>query len=679
MNDVYSSWLTTAVAAFFSEDGPLASSNPGYLPRAPQQTMAAAVAHAIDRREALVVEAGTGVGKTYAYLAPALLSGRRVMISTATKALQDQLFLRDLPALMGVLGLPLRLALLKGRSSYLCLQRMEEAWQRMPGGDRYVQEQLRRVEVWATCTTTGDLAEVGGLDEQAEVRPLITSTRDNCLGSACPHVRDCHVNVARARAQQADVVVINHHLFMADCAVREEDVGEFLPLAEVMVFDEAHQLPEVSVQFLGTSMGARQWIDWSRDLVQLCERDVRGFRAWRPLAQAVTEAVEALGDCLPDIPPESASDRRLPWEDSAPSGVSAQRWHVALEGLRLAVVDATSALKSVVETSADLGRLLARGQHLVDRFETILAGSPQEAAVRWVTPGKAFRWHLVPLSVAQTMGRRVQQSTSEARRTWVFTSATLGADPELSWFTQAMGLSGAVTMQLGSPFDYAHQAAVHVPLDLPEPGHSEHPHALADKLWPWAMRLSGRTLVLTTTLRAMELIGQRLTTLSQQDLGPSVLVQGEASKRELLERFRRASQSGGGGAVLVASASFWEGVDLPGDALQMVVIDKLPFPPPDDPWVSARSSSLREQGLSPFRHYFLPEAAVALKQGAGRLIRSETDKGLLVIGDVRLAVKPYGKWLRRALPPMRWLDTGDIQSWLEELVTTASTRDLPWT
>lgn len=671
--------LTSAVTSFFAEGGGLAHARPQYQPRPVQQTMASAVAEAIEKRDCLVVEAGTGVGKTYAYLVPSLLSGQRLLVSTATKALQDQLYTRDIPAVVDALGLPVRVALLKGRSSYLCRQRLDEAWQRVPGGDRYAAEQLRRVEVWATCTTSGDMAELSGLDERAAVWPLVTSTRDNCLGSACPHAKSCHVNLARTQALAADVIVVNHHLFMADWTMRESGVAELLPSVDVLVFDEAHQLPDVCVQFLGTTVSAGQWRDWARDVHQTGRRLAKGWADWEVLAEEVAKAVQAVGAELPVKAGDDQAERRLAWTAAAPDGVSPGRWRAALDVLRQSLLTACEALAACADGAAELARLEERGRKLLHDLELVAQGAVHEDAVRWVSPGVSFRLNLTPLSVAERLGPAVLPELPAARKAWVFTSATLGTDAGLTWFTRVLGLHGATVLQLGSPFDYSHQAAVWVPPALPDPSDPRHAAQLCETIWPWILKLGGRTLLLTTTLRALEVLGRHLAALSDRDLGPEVLVQGQLPKRELLERFRKAANGGGPGAVLVASASFWEGVDVPGDDLQMVVIDKLPFPPPDDPWVAARTAALEARGERAFKAYFLPEAALALKQGAGRLIRSELDRGLLVIGDRRLVTKSYGKSLRSALPPMRWLNNEqEVQSWLDELVTTVSTRDLPW-
>jgi ATP-dependent DNA helicase DinG len=686
MHDSPHSPLLTDVRAFFAPDGPLALRQPGYRPRLGQQTMAEAVAQTIDARSCLVVEAGTGVGKTYAYLVPALLSGRRVLLSTATKALQDQLYGRDLPAVAQALGLPLKTALLKGRSSYLCLHRLEQAPQRLPPGDRYLPQQLRRIQTWATATQTGDLAEVVGLDDRSELIPWVTSTRDNCLGSQCPQFRACHVNQARREALAADVVVVNHHLFFADWNVRESGMAELLPTVDVLVFDEAHQLLPTSVQFLGHAVASGQLLDWMRDSLAQGLQAARGLKDWSALCSTLERAVRDLRLDLQPTGRFNQSGVKLRWAGNAPEGVDPALWQQGWDTLLGGLQALLAALEEMTELTPEFARLFERGQALHNRLLQI--GLPADSAppfARWVELGAQFRLVLAPLDVSAAFRARLFESEDSAGKSWVFTSATLGADATLSWFTRPLGLADvARTVQVESPFDYGHQASLYVPAGLPKPAEAGHAESLARTLWPWAVKLSGRTLVLTTTLRSLRTISETLRQLSEAELGPDVLAQGSAPKRELLARFRDAAH-GGPGAVLVASASFWEGVDLPGDCLQLVVIDKLPFPPPDDPWVEARSKALQAEGQSPFQSYFLPEAAVALKQGAGRLIRSETDRGILVLGDVRLATMGYGRALLRSLPPMQRLngqaDLEDalqqllVQRQLEDWVTRSSTRD----
>lgn len=533
--------LRARVAAAWSEQGALTTSVPNFRPRHGQQVMAEAVADVLESGGVLVVEAGTGVGKTYAYLAPALISGERVMVSTATKALQDQMVGRDLPLLLAALGLPVRVALLKGRASYLCRHRLELARQSEVAYPVAVQRDLTQVESWAVQTASGDLAELATLDEDSDAVQLVTSTRDNCLGSHCPRWASCHVYQARRQAMEAELVVVNHHLFFADLVVRESGVAELLPRVQVVIFDEAHRLSDIGVPFLS---------------------------------------------------------------------------------------------------------------HRVDAS----------------TPGG------VPLTIAPAM-QELLSEPGALQRSWIFTSATLGYEPGLDAFLEATGLPNhSRVLRVPSPFDYANQAALFVPSDMPDVGTSAHSLAVADLVATAASVLGGRTLVLTTSLRAMRAVAQRLRERLQSDTDLQVRVQGESSKRMLTEALRQPERSAAVGVILVACVTFWEGIDVPGDALQLVVIDKLPFSPPDDPLLQARAARLQELGRNPFMQLHVPQAAMVLKQGAGRLIRSEHDRGVLVVCDERLVQKSYGRKLLAALPPMRRLPGApEFQEALLEL-TRPSTR-----
>lgn len=668
--------LEQEVSAFFSADGPLARQGARYRPREGQQAMAQAVAQAIEGREVLAVEAGTGVGKTYAYLVPALLSGRRTLVSTATKALQDQLFNRDLPAVLAATGLPLRTALLKGRGSYLCIHRLEQARQLVPPGQRHTLTWLARIETWATQTRSGDLAEVPGLDDRSSVVPLVTSTRENCLGSNCPQFRECHVNSARREALAADLVVVNHHLFFADVAVRESGVAELLPLVDLVIFDEAHQLNEIGVMFLGTQLSSGHLMDLARDALAHGLQAARGQKDWTALAAGVEHGLQELR--LQLGPQRGAGGARRRWMRATPDGLEGGGWSEALAGLEHALAALHQALMEVAEASPDLARAGERAEELLQRLHAICEPDGQQDAARWVEQGAGFRLVLTPLDVAQSFRDKVLSRHGAGGASWVFTSATLGTDEALSWFTGPLGLGEHKALRVASPFDYPSQASLYVPPEMPAPSDPAHTEAVARGVWNWAQRLGGRTLVLTTTLRAVSGIAERLRQWRQDDASAlDVLVQGEMSKRELLQTFERAAGVGGRGAVLVASASFWEGVDLPGEVLQLVVIDKLPFPPPDDPLVEARCRRIEGEGGSAFASYSLPEAGIALKQGAGRLIRSESDHGALVVCDVRLRRMGYGKKLLSALPPMRPLETeAELEAVLDGLaLTRVSTTD----
>ena len=668
------------VADAFADGGALARAHPGFARRPGQAEMALAVAGTISLGGALVVEAGTGVGKTYAYLVPALLSGERVLLSTATKALQDQLHGRDLPQVLQALGLPRRTALLKGRSSYLCWHRLASA--RQHDMDDVLARSLGEVEQWAQATRSGDLAELPHLDERSAIASLVTSTRENCLGAACAHARNCHVNLARRDALAADVVVVNHHLLFADMAVRESGVAELLPSVRVVVVDEAHQLNDIGVQFLGAQLGSARLRDFARELLATGKKSALGLADWQALANALEHIVGKLRALGGGVPAQTA------WEGGATPSADEPAWARVFAELLVLLGTVAAALAHGSSYASELNRLGERCDDLLSLAQRF-AAPPASDQVRWLdVSASEVRLAESPHDVAHALRARLmglpepavegapatEQETASAQRAWIFTSATLGDDERLSWFTEPCGLQGARIVRVASPFDYAQQAALYVPQDMPLPADEGHSRAVALWVATAAQRLAGRTLVLTTSLRALRIIGDVLRQSLQDTSGLEVLVQGESPKRWLMERFRAGSAWGQAGCVLVASASFWEGFDVPGDTLQLVVIDKLPFPSPSDPLARARAQRVEAGGRSAFAHYAVPEAAVALKQGAGRLIRHETDQGILVVCDPRLSTKGYGKRLLRALPPMRRLpDAQAFDAALEALTKNATT------
>jgi ATP-dependent DNA helicase DinG len=723
--------LRDLVQEAFAPLGVLARATDHFSPRQGQTDMALAVADVVAHGGSLVVEAGTGVGKTFAYLVPALLSGERVLLSTATKALQDQLYARDLPRLVQALNLPVRLALLKGRSSYLCTHRMEMARRDTQIPDRHTVHLLSRVETWSLSTRTGDLAELPGLDERSPLIPLITSNRENCLGSQCPKFKTCHVNAARREALGADVVVINHHLFFADMAVRETGMAELLPSVRVVIFDEAHQLNEVGVNFLGHQLGTAQLLDVTRDMLATGLQLARGLADW----QGVCAGLERAARELRLMGGKRHSAVKLRWTEAAPDDIHAGAWEQSLQDVGSACVQALQALDTVSEIAPDFMRLHDRVSEMAKRVDAFLNPCAPDA-VRWVDiSASQMRLMEAPLDIAETVRERLMKQSSTVThdeddqepppwhdepsfdqaaalhndtsdsapdgqdrdaeaspfdsafpmrpvedtrpRAWVFTSATLGDDPRLRWFTEPCGLESATVLRVSSPFDYPAQASLYVPRDIVRPNDPAHSAQVAAIASDAVCRLGGRTLVLTTTLRALRAIGD----VMKQQLegsGVEVLVQGEWPKRHLMERFREGAKVGEGGCVLVASATFWEGFDVPGDALQLVIIDKLPFPPPNDPLVEARSKRLESQGRSPFNDYFVPEAVVALKQGAGRLIRTESDQGVLVLCDNRLVTTGYGRRLIAALPPMHQLQNAEalaesLEALNQDFISRAST------
>ena len=644
--------LAREVQTAFLPDGMLSRAADHFVVRAGQLEMALAVAEAIESAQTLVVEASTGVGKTYSYLVPALLSGERVLVSTATKALQDQLFGRDLPRLVEALGLPVRTALLKGRSSYVCLHRVMLARQDSKVLDRSSLRSLAKIEQWAQTTKAGDLAELPGLDERSPLITLVTSTRENCLGAQCPQFRSCHVNLARREAMGADVVVINHHLFFADLAVRESGMAELLPTVRIAIFDEAHQLNETGVQFLGKNLTTGQLLDFCRDMLGAGLQLARGLVDWQKVVSDCEHAARELRLCAV----KACSGGKLRWVSQAPENLDRDSWLTALDGVTQTLNDACQALDTVSEIAPDFVRLRERAAALSERAQSF-SSVCKPGHVRWVDVSAQLRLVESPLTIAEAVKTRLLVASPESAKSWIFTSATLGDDEALSWFTQPCGLEDAKILRVGSPFDYSEQAALYVPQDFPKPADPSHALRVAESAAAWSRLLGGRTMVLTTTLKALRVIGDALSLTFEEAGDLDVLVQGTMPKRLLLERFRQGNTGSQRGCVLVASASFWEGIDVPGDALQLVIIDKLPFPPPNDPMAEARSKAFEAQGRNAFNDYFVPEAAVALKQGAGRLIRRETDQGILVVCDTRLISMGYGKRLLRALPPMKRLSS----------------------
>ena len=684
------STLSNSVEVVFTSDGVLAQATPHFKPRSGQTEMALAVSETISNGGELVVEAGTGVGKTYAYLVPVLLSGHRALISTATKALQDQLFSRDIPKLVEVLKLPIRVALLKGRGSYLCTLRLSQARQSVDASLRIHMHALSKIEVWSHSTRTGDLSELSGLDDRSPVIPLVTSTRENCLGSPCPQFKSCHVNLARKEAMAADVVVINHHLFFADLNVRETGMAELLPSVQTVVFDEAHQLNEIGINFLGRHLSTSQLLELTRDILGAGIQMARGLVDWTLICNVMEKATRDLRLTAQHARPGS----RLRWADVIPDDIETASWLTSMAQLQVALNAAQAALDTVSEIAPDFVRLHERiNMQLaaIDHFQNPCA----EGAVRWLEVGSQLRLVESPLDISMAVQTLMLNRSPDlgqknsnlenpdatnldaSGRSWIFTSATLGEDEQMKWFTEPCGLSHARKIRVASPFDYESMSAVYVPKGIPKPNDFSHTRAVASWVEKYARQLGGRTLVLTTTLNAMRNIGESLTASLGQSGELEVLVQGQGPKRRLMERFREGSQKGGLGCVLVASASFWEGFDVPGDALQLVVIDKLPFPPPNDPLVEARSQRLESLGKSSFSEYSLPEAAVALKQGAGRLIRSETDCGLLVVCDPRLTGMSYGKRLMSSLPPMRRIDNElDFDAAVLQLTKTSTMNQI---
>ncbi len=623
----------------------LARALPGFRFRPQQLAMAEAVAQAIAARAPLFAEAGTGTGKTFAYLVPALLYGGKVIVSTGTKTLQDQLFQRDLPLVRAALGAPVTLALLKGRANYVCHHHLERAAAegRLPSRDDG--RHLRKIIAFTRATETGDRGQLADVPENATIWPLVTSTRDNCLGGNCAHHAECFVLKARKAALEADVVVINHHLFFADVMLRDEGLAELLPACNTVILDEAHQLPDTATLFFGEQVTAGQLAELARDAEVAARAGAREVAELPDAAAGVGPAIRKVRLALGDTPGKLAQGAAAAREGFAP----------ALSELTAALDRLAAELALFAERSEDLGNCAQRATEAaasLARWNGIQDGAPDsqrpegEAWIRWVdVTNLGWQLHASPLSIADMFAKQV----ADSGRAWIFTSATLAVGRDFSLYQRELGLDGTATGCWDSPFDYETQALLYVPRDLPAPNSREHTEAVVNAALPVLRASGGRAFLLFTTLRALAVAREVLADAFARD-GHSwpLLVQGEGSRSELLAQFREL-----GNAVLLGSASFWEGVDVPGDALSVVVIDKLPFAPPDDPLLAARLDHLRAAGGNPFFDYQLPQAAIALKQGAGRLIRTETDRGVLMICDPRLTDRPYGKRIWRSLPPMR--------------------------
>ncbi|WP_250451760.1 ATP-dependent DNA helicase [Caballeronia sp. ATUFL_M2_KS44] len=649
-------------AMFEAQRRPARKLGPSDKPHAPDEPPAddvgiASAKAAIDGGEnTLIVEAGTGTGKTYAYLVPAMLWGGKVIVSTGTKHLQDQLFQRDIPTVRDALAVPVSVAMLKGRANYLCHYYLERTADNGRLPSRQDTSHLQEIVRFAKITRTGDKAELASVPENSPVWSMVTSTRDNCLGQECPHYKDCFVMQARKEAQQADVVVVNHHLFFADVMLRDTGMAELLPMANTIVFDEAHQLPETATLFFGDTLSTTQFLELARDTVAEGLSHARDAADWTKLGAALERA---------------ARDLRLAFkEDSARFSLGQlpdnHPLFDALDTLETHLDALTAALSSHAERAESLQALVRRARELQDQLSgwttpptplerAVVADEATAKEAAKEEPNEMVRWievfshtvqlHETPLSVAPIFAKQ----RAGVPRAWIFTSATLSVRGDFTHYAAQMGLNARRSMTLPSPFDYPSQGLLYVPRNLPQPSSPQFTDAVFEAALPVIEAAGGGVFVLCTTLRAVDRISTRLRdVMERRGWDNPLLVQGDASRTELLDRFRAY-----GNAILVGSQSFWEGVDVRGDALSLVVIDKLPFAPPDDPVLAARLDALTKKGLSPFAVHQLPQAVITLKQGAGRLIRAETDRGVLMICDTRLVDKPYGRRIWQSLPPFK--------------------------
>jgi ATP-dependent DNA helicase DinG len=615
----------------FADDGPLAGLLDGYRPRPGQQALAQTIADCLADSRDLVAEAATGTGKTLAYLLPVLESGERTILSTGTLNLQEQLFRRDLPLALKVTGAECKTALLKGRANYLCPQRLSQHVDGIADLDESVAGELRTVARWAEQTVSGEVSELAEIGARSPVWPLVTSTQDNCLGSDCPMLRDCPVARARREAQEADIVVVNHHLLFADLALKQTGFGEVLPGAAAVVIDEAHQVPDTAMRFFSRGVSAWQLRELARDTLAACHGAAGSLKILQtPLDELKRALDQAISACA-DLPPRGDFSRlKHQLED--------------FQALARKLGQLAQALHPLAEQTRDMSNCCDRAELLHDGLSAFLAGQDQH--VRWFSCRRGrFTLNLTPLDVATPL----KQLRESHPATWIMTSATLAVANRFDHFTSRLGLEDARTLVVESPFDYAEQTRLWIPKDLPEPNHPQHTEALLEAALPVIRANGGRAFLLFTSHRALQRGAQWMRTNSDFNL----LVQEEAPRPILLDQFIQIPRS-----VLLGAASFWEGVDVPGNDLTLVVIDKLPFAAPDDPVLEATLKAVREAGENPFTQVQLPQAVLSLKQGAGRLIRQSEDFGVLILGDPRLITRPYGRLFLNSLPKMTRVETG---------------------
>lgn len=614
-------------AGVLGEGGRFSKVLPDFSPREPQIEMSVAIENTLKEQGTLVVEAETGTGKTLAYLVPALLSGKPMIVSTGTKSLQDQLFFKDVPMVLKALGVHRRAVLLKGRNNYLCPYRLEQL-DDLHHLSRDTAKQLQVVKHWAGRTKSGDLAELKELPEDAPVWPMVTSTADNCLGQDCPYVDECPLMLARQAAQEADLVVVNHHLFFADAALKGEGVGELLPNVDGVIFDEAHQIPDIAAAFFGQVFSSRQLLELSTDITKELPTgaDVEHLQ---PLLKTLEDATANMRLAL------GAEGRRAAWHEVAEEAEVVAK----CEALIQAIDEVYQAIEPMHKSSRGMEACVRRSNELQQSLVELTQAKDPYLVYWFENYRRAFMLHGTPLTVAEMFKRHREKHPAA----WVFTSATLSVAGNFNHFTARLGLQEADTLSLASPFDFRRQAVLYVPEDLPMPNAPDYTRALVEAMRPVIEAAQGGVFFLFTSHRALREAGELL----KDTLPYPLLIQGESSRRQLLDEFREV-----GNAVLLGAASFWEGIDVRGDALRCVIIDKLPFASPGDPVAAARIEHIEKQGRRAFMEFQVPHAVLTLRQGAGRLIRDPKDKGLLVLADPRIVNKGYGSLFLKSLPNM---------------------------
>lgn len=610
-------------------DGLLAKRLPGFAARPQQQEMAEAIAAALRDNAILIAEAGTGTGKTFAYLIPAMLSGLKVIISTGTKNLQDQLFHKDIPLVRDILGVPVDVALLKGRANYLCHHRLQLALEEGRFLTRSQVAELQEINIWSGRSASGDIAELSSLSEDSPLWPQVTSSAENCLGSECDYLDECFIAKARRRSQEADLLVVNHHLFFADMALKDEGFGELLPGANAFILDEAHQLPDTASNFFGTTISANQLFELAHDSIAEELREAGESRELQLRADKLEKAVRDMRLALGE------AQRRGPWLEVA----TGRELNEAIVTVGELLDDLSQGLKTLSARGKGLESCYQRSEVLIERF-TRLTGATPEGMIHWFeTHTRSFTINFTPMDVAELF----RQQLGAHPAAWIFTSATLAVGESFQHFSDQLGLEGAVSHRWDSPFDYPRQALLYVPSQMPDPNSPGYTAAVVEAALPVLEASRGRAFLLFTSHRALREAAELLAGRIDYPL----LIQGDAPRSRLLEEFRQR-----GNAVLLGTGSFWEGVDVRGEALSCVIIDKLPFASPGDPVLQARIDAMRQAGGNPFMEYQLPQAVITLKQGVGRLIRDVTDRGVLVLCDPRLGTKNYGRIFLDSLPPM---------------------------
>ncbi len=632
-------------------NGPFEELINGYQVRVNQQALSDAILNAIEHDGVLAAEAGTGIGKTFAYLVPAILSGKKVIISTGTKHLQDQLFQTDLPIVLKAMDVPVKTALLKGRANYVCVHRLNIA-PHLGFINKTTQHDLRKVKEWSGITESGDIAELDSVPEDSMIWPMVTSTTENCLGGECDHWNDCHIVKARKQAQEADLLVINHHLLLADMTLKQDGFAELLPGAEVFIVDEAHQLHDVASRFFGRTVSSRQLIGLAKDAIAEQVNDAPDMSEIREYADRV-ETV--------------ARDFRIALGETGQKQVWTHIMHKpavkqALTELMEALKELSEVLNVAAERSRGLDQCDQRCTMLLDTLQQFTEDAAEDDtdSVLWFENwSRSFMLHATPIDVSTLF----RQHTGNFSASWLFTSATLQVNKDFTHFVNGLGISDYESGTWDSPFDYEQQGLLYLPEDMPEPSDFSFTKTLVEKVRPVIDASQGRTFILFTSYKAMHAAQEML----QDTVEYPILMQGEYPKHQLLERFREA-----GNAILLGTSSFWEGVDVRGEALSCVVIDKLPFASPGDPVMQARIDAIKQHGGQPFMDYQVPRAVIALKQGVGRLIRDVTDRGVVVIGDPRITRKSYGRIFLNSLPPMPVTSRlDDVEAFFESVVEEA--------